>query len=169
MRLLTGPAGSGKTASILDELRIALRAGNHSVRLLVPTATLAQHLQNQLAREGFVFPRAIAGTLNAFIETYAADAPQVSQTALYLLVEAAARRLNRPEFARVVHMPGFSASLAKTIAEFSSAGCDSARLAAHLPDAPLSAAFLAVYREVDRELTRRGLAMRARRLEIAAR
>ena len=168
MRLLTGPAGSGKTASILDPLRDALRAGDLSVRLLVPTATLAQHLQNQLAREGFVFPPAIVQTLNAFIDDYAADAPQVSDTALYLLVEAAARRLNRPEFARVVHMPGFSASLAKTIAEFSAAGCDSARLAAHLPEAPLAAAFLAVYREVDRELARRGFAMRAQRLQIAA-
>src|SRR5580692_10810398 len=168
MRLLTGPAGSGKTASILDQLREDLRAGNNSMRLLVPTATQAQHLQNQLAREGFVFPRAIVETLHAFIASYAEDAPQVPDPALHLIVEAAARRLNRPEFARVVHLPGFSASLAHTISEFSSAGCDSARLAAHLPDAPLSAAFLAVYREVDRELTRRGLAMRARRLEIAA-
>ena len=168
MRLLTGPAGSGKTASILDQLRDALRAGNNSVRLLVPTATLAQHLQNQLAREGFVFPRAIVETLNAFIASYAADAPQVPGAALHLIVEAAALRLNRPEFTRVVHLPGFSASLAHTISEFSSAGCDSARLAAHLPDAPLSAAFLAVYREVDRELARRSLALRARRLEIAA-
>jgi ATP-dependent helicase/DNAse subunit B len=168
MRLLTGPAGSGKTASILDQLRDALRAGNNSVRLLVPTATLAQHLQNQLAREGFVFPRAIVETLNAFIASYAADAPQVPGAALHLIVEAAALRLNLPEFARVVHLPGFSASLAHTISEFSSAGCDSARLAAHLPDAPLSAAFLAVYREVDRELARRSLALRARRLEIAA-
>jgi ATP-dependent helicase/DNAse subunit B len=168
MRLLTGHAGSGKTASILDQLRDALRAGNHSVRLLVPTTTLAQHLQNQLARDGFVFPRAVVETLYAFVESYAADAPQVSKTALHLIVETAARRLNRPEFVRVVHLPGFSASLAHTISEFSSAGCDSARLAAHLPDAPLSAAFLAVYREVDREIARRGLAMRARRLEIAA-
>jgi ATP-dependent helicase/DNAse subunit B len=168
MRLLTGPAGSGKTASILTQLRDALRAGNHAVRLLVPTATLAQHLQNQLAREGFVFPRAIVETLNAFIKGYAADTPEVTSTALYLIVEAVARRLNRPEFERVVHLPGFSASLARTLAEFSSAGCDSSRLAAHLPDAPLGAAFLAVYREVDRELSQRGLAMRARRLEIAA-
>src|SRR5580692_4038279 len=168
MRLLTGPAGSGKTASILDQLREDLRAGNNSMRLLVPTATQAQHLQNELAREGFVFPRAIVETLHAFIASYAEDAPQVPETALHLIVEAAARRLNRPEFARVVHLPGFSASLAHVIAEFSSAGCDSARLAAHLPDTPLSAAFLAVYREVDRDLARRGLATRARRLEMAA-
>ena len=49
---------------------------------------------------------------------------------LYLIVEEAARRIARPEFARVVRMPGFCASLARTIAEFSSAGCDSGRLAA---------------------------------------
>jgi ATP-dependent helicase/DNAse subunit B len=168
MRLLTGPPGSGKTASILTQLRDALRAGDHAVRLLVPTATLAQHLQNQLAREGFVFARAIVETLNSFIKSYAADTPEVSGTALYLMVEAAAQRLNRPEFERVLHLPGFSASLARTIGEFSSSGCDSSRLAAHFPDAPLSAAFLAVYREVDRELAQRRLAMRARRLEIAA-
>jgi ATP-dependent helicase/DNAse subunit B len=168
MRLLIGPPGSGKTASLLNQLRDALRAGDYAVRLLVPTATLAQHLQNQLAREGFVFPRAVVETLHGFIERYAAAAPELSDTALYLMVEAAARRLKRAEFARVVHLPGFSAALARTIAEFSSAGCDSARLAAHLPDAPLSAAFLAVYRELDRELAQRGLATRARRLEITA-
>lgn len=168
MRLLTGPAGSRKTASILDQLRQALRASNSAVRLLVPTATLAQHLQNQLARDGFVFSRALIQTLNAFVATVTPDTPQVSDTALYLMVEAAARRLNLPEFARVVHMPGFSAALAATLSEFSSAGCDSARLAAHLPDAPLSAAFLAIYREVDRDLARRGLALRAKRLELAA-
>src|ERR1700722_12737693 len=105
MRLIIGPPGSGKTESILDQLRDALCSGNRSVRLLVPTATLAQHLQNQLAREGLVFPRAIVGTLHAFIKNYALDAPEVSDTALYLMVEAAARRLNRPEFARVVHLP----------------------------------------------------------------
>jgi RecB family exonuclease len=87
---------------------------------------------------------------------------------LYLLVEEAARRVARPEFSRVTRFHGFSNTLAHTIDEFASAGCDSARLAACLPDVPLGDAFLAVYQEVDRELARRGLAMRARRLELAA-
>ena len=51
MLLVTGPAGSGKTAFVLDRFREALRAGNDAIRLLAPTATLAQHLQNQFARE----------------------------------------------------------------------------------------------------------------------
>jgi ATP-dependent helicase/DNAse subunit B len=169
MLLLTGPPGSGKTAAILNELRAALRSGGAgSVRLLVPTATLAQHMQNELAREGFVFPPNIVQTLKQFIADWRPEAPEVAKTIFHWIVEEAARRVNRAEFAAVIEFSGFNASLANTIEEFAAAGCDSAQLAANLPDAPLAEAFLAVYREVDRELTRRGLALRARRLEIAA-
>jgi ATP-dependent helicase/DNAse subunit B len=168
MRLLTGPAGSGKTSWVLERLREALRAGDESVRLLAPTATMAQHLQNRIAREGFVFRRELVQTLSGFIDPCCGELRQVPEAALYLIVEGAARRVSRPEFAGVVDTPGFCASLARVIEEFSSAGCDSARLAGRLPDAPLAEAFLAVYREVDRELERRGLAMRGRRLEAAA-
>ena len=160
--------GAGKTAFVMDRFREALRAGNDAIRLLAPTATLAQHLQNRLAREGFVFRRKLIQTLSGFVEDWAGDVPQAPDTVLYLIVEEAARRVNRPEFAGVVHMPGFCASLARTVAEFSSAGCDSVRLAGSLPDSPLGAAFLAVYKEVDRELDRRGLSTRAKRLERAA-
>jgi ATP-dependent helicase/DNAse subunit B len=168
MLLVTGPAGSGKTAFVLDRFREALRAGNDAIRLLAPTATMVQHLQHRLARENFVFRPSLIQTLSGFVADYAGDLPEVPETVLYLIVEEAARRLNRPEFAGVAHMPGFCASLARTIAEFSSAGCDSVRLASSLPESPLAAAFLAVYQEVDRELDRRGLAMRARRLQRAA-
>jgi ATP-dependent helicase/DNAse subunit B len=168
MLLVTGPAGSGKSAFVMDRFREALRAGNDAIRLLAPTATMAQHLQNRLAREGFVFRRKLIQTLSGFVEDWAGDVPQAPDTVLYLVVEEAARRVNRPEFVGVAHMPGFCASLAHTIAEFSAAGCDSARLASSLPESPLGAAFLAVYQEVDRELERRGRAMRAKRLERAA-
>jgi ATP-dependent helicase/DNAse subunit B len=168
MRLLSGPAGSGKTTHILDRFRQALRSGNSAIRLLVPTATMARHLQNRLAREGFVFPGSLVQTLSSFVRDYAGGAAEVSPAVLYLLVEEAAQRAVRPEFSRVTRFHGFCNSLARTIDEFASAGCDSARLAACLPDAPLGDAFLAVYREVDRALALRGLAMRARRLELAA-
>jgi ATP-dependent helicase/DNAse subunit B len=168
MRLLSGSAGSGKTTFVLDRLREALRDRDRSVRLLVPTATLAQHLRNRMAREGFVFSRSLIGTLSGFVNPWAGDIPQVPDPVLYLIVEDAVRRVARPEFARVAATPGFCAALARAIGDFSSAGCDSARLAACLPDAPLAEPFLAVYREVDTELARRGLALRARRLEHAA-
>ena len=168
MRLLTGPAGSGKTTYILDRFRQALAAGHSAIRLLVPTATMAQHLQNRLAREGLVFSPSLIQTLSSFVRDYAGNATEVSPAVLYLLVEEAALRVAPPEFSRVTRFHGFCNSLAHTIEEFASAGCDSARLAACLPDVPLGDAFLAVYREVDGELARRSLATRARRLELAA-
>lgn len=168
MLLLTGPAGSGKTWHVLTRFREALRRGDTRIRLLVPTATLAQHVQNQLAREGYVFPPELVQTLSRFTDDFAADLPQVSEAAFYLIVEEAARRVNRAEFARVIGLPGFCASLARTMEEFSSAGCSAERLAQHLPEAPLAAAFLAVYQEAERELRRRGVALRAERLARAA-
>jgi len=165
---LTGPAGSGKTSFVLERLREALRAGDESIRLLAPTATMAQHLQNRIAREGFVFRRELIQTLSGFIEAWTGAVRQPSEATFYLIVEQAVERANRREFARVASLPGFRATMARTIAEFSSAGCDSARLGERLPDAPLAAAFLAVYREVEQELEQRGMALRARRLELAA-
>src|SRR5437660_11995076 len=144
MLLLTGPAGSGKTFLVLEQLREALARNDARVRLLAPTATMARHVQNRIAREGHVPRPSLVQTLSRFIEPWAADLPQVSDAHIYLIVEAAVQRVNRPEFGRVAHMPGFCASLARTIEELSSAGCDSPRLAGNLPDAPLAHAFLAV-------------------------
>ena len=168
MRLITGPAGSGRTTLVLERIRAALRAGDSSVRLLAPTATLAQHWQNLFAREGFILRSDLIQTLSRFVDRWAGDLHAISEPALYLLVEDAIRVVNRPEFIRVAKLPGFCASLARTITEFSAAGCDSGRLSRLLPDASLGPAFLAVYRAVDRELARRGQALRAQRLEQAA-
>src|SRR5689334_21391849 len=169
MRLLTGPAGSGKTTYVLERVREALRSGDQGVRLLVPTATLEQHLQNRLAREGFLIRGRLVQTFSGFVDQFAADLPQVPDAVLYLIVEDVVQRVHRPEFERVAQLPGFCASVAKTIGELSSAGCDAARLAREAPDGPLAPGFLAIYREVERELERRGMALRARRLEHAAR
>src|SRR5579871_949846 len=168
MRLITGPAGSGKSTYVLERFLESLRAQKDSIRLLVPTATLAQHLQNRIAREGFIFRRNLIQTLSTFVEPWKGNRAEVSEPVLYLLVEQAVARIKRPEFQRVAQLPGFSAALARTIGEFSSAGCDSARLAAHLPEAPLGAAFVAVYREVDRVLEQRGLGLRGQTLQRAA-
>jgi ATP-dependent helicase/DNAse subunit B len=121
-----------------------------------------------MAREGFVFRRNLVQTLNGFVDTLTADVRQAAESVVYLIVEESVRRVARPEFARVADMPGFCASMGRTIQEFSSAGCDAERLAARLPEAPLAEAFLDVYREVERELERRRLVLRAGRLQRAA-
>ncbi|MBV8732135.1 MAG: hypothetical protein JO336_20195, partial [Acidobacteriia bacterium] len=168
MPLITGPPGSGKTAHVLQQFRAALAAKKQDVRLLVPTATMAHHLENQVAREGFVLRRGLIQTLNGFVDLQVPDFPKAPESVVYLLVEEAVARLNRAEFRRVADLPGFCARLARAILEFSAAGCDSDRLAGRIPDSPLAGAFLAIYQEVDRALDRRGLLLRAKRLECAA-
>ncbi|HJT89966.1 MAG TPA: PD-(D/E)XK nuclease family protein [Bryobacteraceae bacterium] len=167
--MITGPAGSGKTALVLEEFRQALRRNRERIRLLVPTATMARHLENEVAREGLVLRRNLIQTLSGFVEERGGEPPQAPDAMVYLTVEQVARRQDQPEFHKVAQTPGFCASLARTIAEFSAAGCDSARLAAALPEAPLAAAFWAIYEEVDAVLKARGLALRGQRLEAAAR
>ena len=168
MRLIVGPAGSGKTNLVLNELRDAARSGSAAVRLLVPTATLAQHLQNQLAREGCALRGGAIQTLSSFVLPWALPAVQAPDSLIYLAVEEAVRRIDRPEFRQVAHLDGFRGALARTLQEFSSAGCDSQHLRRNLPDAPLAAPFLAIYKEVETALERRGLALRARCLQLAA-
>src|SRR5947209_5685697 len=124
MHLLTGPPGSGKTYFALESLRSALHRRDGMVRLLVPTATMAEHLRNRMAREGFVFRPDVIQTLSRFIESCVSDRPQVSAAGFYLLVEGALRRLKRPEFLNVAHLPGFHAKLARALDECSAAGLD---------------------------------------------
>src|SRR5579871_850997 len=132
MLLLTGPAGSGKTSFVLEQFTQALGNGVAGVRLLTPTATMAQHLRNRIARAGFLLRPQMVETLSRFVEAWA-DRPQVSEAHFYLIVEAAVRAVRRPEFARVAQMPGFCAALARTLEEFASAGCDARRLSENLP------------------------------------
>ena len=92
MLLLTGPPGSGMTSRVLTEFRQALRGNAAGIRLLTPTATMAEHFSHQLAREGFVLrPNAIL-TLSKFIAPWTEDLPEISAAAFYLLVERVVSR-----------------------------------------------------------------------------
>ena len=102
MLLLTGPPGSGRTSHVLAEFRQALRRNASDSRLLVPTATMAEHLRHLLAREGFVLRPNLILTLSQFLAPWVEDLPQTTPAALYLLVERVALRLEPPEFAIAV-------------------------------------------------------------------
>lgn len=168
MRLLTGPAGSGKTFTILEALRPALKKNDNSVCLLVPTSTMAQHLRNQMAREGYVFSPARIQTIWRFIQPWVGDLPQVGDAVLHLLVEKSVQRLNPSEFAKVAHLAGFYARLTTTIDECAIAGCDADSLRRQFPAGGVGRALAEVYAEVNRELEGRRLGMRSARLARAA-
>ena len=144
MRLLTGPPGSGKTFTVLNALRQAIRARDANVRVLVPTTTMAQHLRNELAREGLVFSPSAIQTLHRFVESWVPDLPEVSDALFYMLVERAAGRLNLPEFRKVAQLAGFHAKLAAVIKECAAAGSSAGALRKHAPAVGLGRAVAAV-------------------------
>lgn len=172
MLLLTGPPGSGKSHQILEFIRAGLRRGLSDFRLLVPTATMAEHVRNQLAREGFAFRPGLVTTLSKFVAPWVQGYPDVPSAALDLMVERVLRTRPPEAFSPVAALPGFRAGLAALIDEVSSAGCDARRMAklleSALPNAPLAEAFGAVYRQVEKEFYRRAWISRPARLRMAA-
>src|SRR5882672_245932 len=168
MQLLTGPAGSGKTFTVLEGLRAALGRNDTSVRVLAPTVTMAQHLRGELARGGLVYSPSVLQTLARFIDPWVKDLPQVSAPVFDLLVEKCVRRANRAEFAKVAHLAGFHARLAAVIEECVTAGCGASALRERLPAAGLTRALADVFEEVSRALDGRKLGLRATRLALAA-
>jgi ATP-dependent helicase/DNAse subunit B len=162
MLLLTGPPGSGKTTAILNEVRAALRAGKQDFRLIVPTATMAEHLRHELAREGFVFRPRLVVTLSRFVEPWVEDLPQVSAAALDRLIEEATPEF--PEFAGVGSFPGFRGCAARLLDELSGIGL----LADADSSGGLSHQAFHLFAGVEKELGRRGMALRGRSLLRAA-
>jgi ATP-dependent helicase/DNAse subunit B len=167
MLVLTGPSGSGKTHRILAEFREAVKERRSDIRLVVPTATLVQHLRHELAREGLVFsPRTIL-TLSAFISEICGELAAPDNATLALAAEAAVREVNAPEFARVSRMPGFHAALVHTIGELDAAGCTPEQFGRIPLDAPLARPLLAVWRSIERQLASRKLFTRSQILRRA--
>ncbi len=168
MRLLLGPPGSGKTTFILDELR-----RRTSCRLLVPTSTMADHLRNQLAREGrFVRPSSIT-TLAAFLQELTPAAQLASSTDLAFLLRRILDHRQPRSFARLLQSPGFAPALADSLADLANAGCGALQwtalrtLGVHSSLAMRDLGLL--YDDLEDELARRGLLLRAQQLLNAAR
>ncbi len=161
--LLTGAAGSGKTARILGEFRYTLPSTR--ARVVVPTATLATHLRNELVRDGVVFHPSGVDTLAHFIQELAPDAHQASEEFFHLAVESAVAQLARPEFSEVAALPGFAKRLARTLSDLDAAGCTPAHLKhLDLNKAPYRDALAAIWTAVIDQLHQRGLVTRAQLL-----
>jgi ATP-dependent helicase/DNAse subunit B len=168
--LLIGPPGSGKTHHILETVRGLIRSGRGRFRLLVPTATMAEHFRNMLAREGLVFRSSAVSTLAKFVEPWATGLGPLSGAQLDRLIKDSLIRVSPRVFHGVAEFPGFRAAIARTLEDLASAGCSAERMEAALgPDAGRhAAAFIAVYRDVERTATSQSLALRGPRLSVAA-
>ena len=145
--LITGPPASGKSRAALDRFLSIPQSV-----LLTPTATMAEHIRNELAREGVaVRPNRIvtlAQWLDAWTPFAAAPAPVV-----HLLIEEALERLRPPRFSGVAEFRGFRRALAELFEE--------------APADALSGDLLALFRDVEAGLAARGMAPRNARLREA--
>src|ERR1035437_6360368 len=84
-----GPPGSGKTSRMLDAVRQRLRDFRDDFRIIVPTATMAEHLRNGLAREGFTLRSNVIVTVSGHARELAPDARLITATALEMALGAA--------------------------------------------------------------------------------
>ncbi len=173
--MLAGPPGSGKTTRLLDQVRQRLEAGDYGFRFLVPTATAAEHLRHQLAREGWVFPGRIIDTLTGFLAPLAP--PPASPVRLDQLLRdvLGQHQVVAPDtgFAALGHYRGFRDRLVRVVDELATAGCSPARLSAAVardPSASPSLIALAeTYQHLAARLTAEGLELTGPRLvQLAA-
>jgi ATP-dependent helicase/DNAse subunit B len=169
MRVVVGPPGSGKSAVVWDELREALRRRDDGVRLVTPTATMAEHIRHALAREGFLLRPRVITTLSGLVAGLVGESRQISDPALLLCVRQALDRGLPKAWEAAGALPGFAPAFVRTMLEFADAGCDAQRLAAAAATWPAGAAFAQVYREVERMLEVRGRLLRPQLLRAAAR
>ncbi|MEO8096322.1 MAG: PD-(D/E)XK nuclease family protein [Acidobacteriota bacterium] len=145
--LLTGPAASPLTRAAVE--RFQSLPGS---LLLLPTATMAEHIKHSLARAGVaVRPKSIL-TLAGFLDAWA---PQAAAPAalVHLLMEQALERLRPARFREVAEFPGVIQALAELFAEVSGT---------RLPDDVGR-----LFAEVEKELAGRGMAARHARLGAA--
>jgi ATP-dependent helicase/DNAse subunit B len=155
VRIITGPLGSGKTTALLADFRASVLDG---ATLLVPTATMAEHVRNSLIRSGLVFSPSAVTTLAKFAAAVVPEAKVVSTAALEVLAESAlnATRL----YGSVADFAGFRRALVGCIEELSAAGITPADLEA--------CEFATIYADVAAEVHRRGWLFGIERLRSAA-
>lgn len=165
MLLLIGAPGTREDGPILERIRAGFR-------LVVPTAESALRWRVRLARERGAVAWNAVESLSEFVTPWVPDFPEVTPQALSVIVMRALTARPPEEFARVAGQPGFAGRLAQTITDLSQAGCDCPRLAQMIESGivatPQASAFLTLYLNVEKELLRRGWALPATRVRLAA-
>ena len=166
--LLIGPPGSGKTARILQSLETAIRAGrSHEVQLLVPTASMRNHMLNQLARRGLMVPARVVSTMSEYVRDLTAEAREAGGVIEDRLLRRAIEACGEKALQSRSGSPRLRSRIANMMREFWAAGADSY----HVEPAARSRqqrSFVRVFREFESSLAREGLAHNNQRIAKAA-
>jgi ATP-dependent helicase/DNAse subunit B len=146
--LITGPAASGKSRTALEQF-----LSDPESWLVVPTATMAEHLRHQLTRDGALVRPSRVRTLAQVLDGLSALAPAPAPL-VHLLIEQALEREKPARFRAVWELEGLHAAMAELFEEAA---------ASALPED-----LAGILEEVEHELRRRGMGFRRARVVEAA-
>lgn len=149
---------------MLERLKRALRERDTSVRLLVPSATMSEHLRNQLAREGFVLRPECVQTLGSFLSSIPVDGKSPTATQLDRVIREVLEQDPPEGFVPVLDTRGLRPSIAAALDQLSMAEVAARELEAF----DGLEALAVVYERVEQQLDERGWHLRGRRLRLAA-
>lgn len=168
--LLIGPPGSGKSTRILGIVEAAVRAGrSDEVRLLVPTASMRNHVVSTLAKRSLLVPHRVVETLSEYVSTVTPELKQAGPAVADRLLRAALREEAPQAFGAAAASVGLRGRIAGLIDEFWAAGCDNLQAeAAVRMGTDRQRAFLAVFRAHEEALEAEGLVHRNQRINRAA-
>jgi hypothetical protein len=142
--LISGPPASGKSRAALERFK-----SQPDNLLIVPTATMAEHIGHSLARSGYPVRPRVIHTLAHWIEEWSPEGG-ASAALLDLVIEQALETLRPARFTAVAGFPGFRRALAELFEQ------------APASDLPPDLAILA--QEIEHKLKARGLGLRHARL-----
>lgn len=166
--LLIGPPGSGKTARALRLVETAVHAGrSEEVKILVPTASMKNHLLHVLAKRGLMVPGDAVSTLSEFVRKATPGLSEAGGAAADRLLRVAIDRSARDEFASRSGSAGLRNRLSALIAEFWAAGVDNLQIESAVRNRR-QRAFQAVFREYEESLAAAGFVHHNQRIARAA-
>ena len=167
MRVIRGGPGSGKTAMVFRELKLARRSGEDA-RLIVPTATLVRHFRHELARDGEVFSPGTVVSLAQFAKHAAEPLKRIPDGVMRAIVRDSLVNERSPEFAPVASTDGMVSTVIETIALFENAGATPDRLASARRLRGYSKAFARLWATITERVRSRGFSTRPEIMQAAA-
>lgn len=168
--LVIGPPGSGKTHACLERLATAVAQGRGAeVRLVTPTASMAQHLLHQLARRGLTIPGDLVLSLDELLDRIVPEEKTPTPAEADWLLIAAIQQASgaEPLLGPLHNSPGVRRRTARAIQDLQTARCSPEKFKS-LAEDKASRVLASIYALYEGFLRSYGLVWPAERLSLAA-